>query len=112
MFEHPVTAVGRWNPSGDPGCPEDDYTDLDLDQWAADLWAERMLGRHEDTAAHCCGVGCEKGCVRLWGDGPRDEGGDGDALSRQSSPLTSSGSAIAPGDEIAQGTAYIASQVS
>lgn len=107
MFESTVTAANRWSPTADPACEDDGYTELDLDQWAAELWAERVLAHREGLPVRCCDVRCEQGCVGPDDDRPdREARGDG----TQPPPGSRAGDSR-PLPTIAPGTAYIASQV-
>ncbi len=119
-------AANRWEPVGDPGC-DDDYTDLDLDRWAADLWAEQALGVQDPPWRHSCDVGCEEGCLDPFGERARADAGaanpipgDDPCAPVPATPPTtslgaSSGNARAglstTGEGIPAGTAYVTTQV-
>jgi hypothetical protein len=62
MFESTALVADRWTPAVDPACDED-YSDLDLAQWAAERWAAEAAGLGEEPYAHGCTEGCDQGCT-------------------------------------------------
>jgi hypothetical protein len=61
VFESTALVGDRWTPAVDPACDED-YSDLDLAQWAAERWAAEAAGLSEVPYAHGCNEGCDQGC--------------------------------------------------
>jgi hypothetical protein len=68
MFESPVLAV-TVPQDGAPPCPQEgadssvEYTELDLDRAAAELWALEMTGVIAPACPHVCSQECERGCT-------------------------------------------------
>jgi hypothetical protein len=63
VFESTLVVADRWTPAVDPACDED-YSDVDLAQWAAERWAVEAAGLGEVPYAHGCNEGCEDGCTQ------------------------------------------------